>query len=64
MSCITVCMVSGLGLGLGCEVYCIVTPKGDHVMYHSLYDFRVRVRVSGLLYSYSKSGPCHVSQSV
>ena len=38
-------MISGLGLGLGCEVYCIVTPKVDHVMYYNLYDFRVRVRV-------------------
>ena len=59
-------MISGLGLGLGCEVYCIVTPKVDYVMYHSLYGFRVRfrVRVSGLLHSYSKSGLCHVSQSV
>ena len=45
MSCITICMISGLGLGLGCEVYCIVTPKVDYVMYHSLYDFRVRFSV-------------------
>ena len=42
-------MISGSGLGLGCEVYCIVTPKVDHVMYHSLYDFKLAVTSTCIL---------------